>query len=171
MCFKTRHGSTYLLNPLSQTPSYLCKLDSSTPGEEVRSHTRECVRNLDLRVQARRLMHCAVILQTGNDDVIKARASLGAGASWRALGLKTAGAHSIRSLKISGCKRWCPKDLWVCAPAAPVLTHSLTDKHSFHFSTSNEMSLFYVKITANKFWNDDEMLLKLLWTSCLQMMD
>ena len=38
-------------NPLSQTPSYLCKLDSSTPGEEVRSHTRECVRNLDLRVQ------------------------------------------------------------------------------------------------------------------------
>ena len=34
-----------------------------------------------------------------------------AGASWRALGLKKAGAHSTRSLKISGCKRWCPKDL------------------------------------------------------------
>ena len=31
--------------------------------------------------------------------------SAGAGASWRALGLKTAGAHSTRSLKISGCKR------------------------------------------------------------------
>ena len=60
--------------------------------------TRECVRNLDLR---------------------------GAGASWRALDLKTAGAHSTTSLKISGCKRWCPKDLRVHAPAAPVLTHSL----------------------------------------------
>ena len=31
--------------------------------------------------------------------------SAGAGASWRALGLKTLGAYSIRSLKISGCKR------------------------------------------------------------------
>ena len=31
--------------------------------------------------------------------------SAGAGASWRALGLITAGAHSSRSLKISGCKR------------------------------------------------------------------
>ena len=29
-----------------------------------------------------------------------------------------------RGLKISGWKRWCPKDL-VRAPAAPVLTHSL----------------------------------------------
>ena len=51
--------------------------------------------------------------------------SAGAGASWRALGLKTAGAHSTRSLKISGCKRRCPKDLRVHAPAAPALTHSL----------------------------------------------
>ena len=40
----------------------------------------ECVRNLDLRVQE-------------------------AGASWRALDLKTAGAHSARSLKVSGCIR------------------------------------------------------------------
>ena len=31
--------------------------------------------------------------------------SAGAGASWRALVLKTVGAHSTRSLKISGCKR------------------------------------------------------------------
>ena len=31
-------------------------------------------------------------------------------------------AHSTRSLKNSGCKRWCPKDLRVRAPA---LTHSL----------------------------------------------
>ena len=38
---------------------------------------------------------------------------------------KSAGAHSTKSLEISGCKRWCPKDLRVCAPAAPVLTHSL----------------------------------------------
>ena len=38
---------------------------------------------------------------------------------------KSAGAHSTKSLKISGCKRWCPKDLRVRAPAAPVLTHSL----------------------------------------------
>ena len=36
--------------------------------------------------------------------------------------MKTTGAHSTRSLKISGCKRWCPKDLRFCAP---VLTHSL----------------------------------------------
>ena len=34
--------------------------------------------------------------------------------------------HSTGSLKISGCKRWCPKDLRVRAPAAPVLTHSLS---------------------------------------------
>ena len=40
--------------------------------------------------------------------------SEGAGASWRALGLK-----------ISGCKRWCPNDLRVFAPAARMLTHSL----------------------------------------------
>ena len=37
---------------------------------------------------------------------------------------KSAGAHSTKSLKIRGCKRWCLKDLRVCAPAAPVLTHS-----------------------------------------------
>ena len=51
--------------------------------------------------------------------------SAGAGVSRRALGLKTAGAHSTKSLKISGCKRRCFKDLRVCAPAAPVLTHFL----------------------------------------------
>ena len=39
---------------------------------------------------------------------------------------QSAGAHSTRSLKISGCKRRCPKDLRVRAPTAPVLTHSLT---------------------------------------------
>ena len=38
---------------------------------------------------------------------------------------KSAGAHSTKSLKISGCKRWYPKDLRVPAPAAPALTHSL----------------------------------------------
>ena len=38
---------------------------------------------------------------------------------------QSAGAHSTKSLKINGCKRWCPKDLRVHAPAAPVLTHSL----------------------------------------------
>ena len=38
---------------------------------------------------------------------------------------KSAGAHSTKSLKISGCKRWCPKDLRVRASAAPALTHSL----------------------------------------------
>jgi hypothetical protein len=38
---------------------------------------------------------------------------------------KSAGAHSTKSLQISGCKSWCPKDLRVCAPTAPVLTHSL----------------------------------------------
>ena len=39
---------------------------------------------------------------------------------------KSAGAHSTKSRKISGCKRWCPRDLQVCAPAAPVLTHALS---------------------------------------------
>ena len=34
---------------------------------------------------------------------------------------KSVSAHSTRS----GCKRWCLKELRVCAPAAPVLTHSL----------------------------------------------
>ena len=35
--------------------------------------------------------------------------SAGAGASWRALGLKTAGAHSTRSLKSAGAKGDVPK--------------------------------------------------------------
>ena len=43
---------------------------------------------------------------------------------------KSAGAHRTKILKISGCKRWCPKDLQVRAPAAPVLTHSLNDFQS-----------------------------------------
>ena len=30
-----------------------------------------------------------------------------------------------KSLKICGCKRWCPQYLRVCAPDGPVLTHSL----------------------------------------------
>ena len=38
---------------------------------------------------------------------------------------KSEGANSTKSLKISGCKRWCPKDVRVPAPAAPVITHSL----------------------------------------------
>ena len=52
---------------------------------------------------------------------------------------------------------------------------SWTDKHSSYFSTAKEMSVkatffFVVKTTANKFWNDAEMLLKSFWTSHLQMM-
>ena len=39
---------------------------------------------------------------------------------------KSACAHSTKSLKINGCKRWCPKDLRIGAPAAPVLTLSLS---------------------------------------------
>ena len=35
---------------------------------------------------------------------------------------KSAGAHSTKSLKISGCKRWCPKDLRDRAPAAPCVS-------------------------------------------------
>ena len=61
-----------------------------------------------------------------------------AGASWRALGLKTAGAHSSRSLKISGCKRWCPKDLRVRAPAARLLTHSLKNIKPRNNATQSE---------------------------------
>ena len=43
---------------------------------------------------------------------------------------KSAGAHSTKNLKISRCKRWCPKDLRVCAP---VLMHSLNANFNFHF--------------------------------------
>ena len=50
---------------------------------------------------------------------------------------KSVGAHSIKSLKISGCKRWCPKDLRVCAPAAPVLTHSLYGIGSHHLQENH----------------------------------
>ena len=69
---------------------------------------------------------------------------VGAGASWRALGLKTADAHSTRSLKISGCKRWCPKDLRV---RAPVLTHSLQTAillHNIMVSRNTKRSLTYI---------------------------
>ena len=61
--------------------------------------SRECIRNLDMRVQ----------VHPGDIWVSKQ------------------GVHisSTRSLKISRCKGWCPKDLWVRAPAAPALTHSL----------------------------------------------
>ena len=47
-------------------------------------------------------------------------------------------AHSTRSLKIGGCKRWCPKDQRVRAPAAPVLTHSLNvnSRLSVHISVT-----------------------------------
>ena len=60
---------------------------------------KACVRNLDLRVQ-----------------------SVTAIEHWAS---KSTGGNSTKSLKIRGCKRRCPKDLRVCAPAAPVLTHSL----------------------------------------------
>ena len=60
--------------------------------------SRECVRNLYLWVQVH------------------------PGELWVS---RSAGAHSTRSFKISGCKRWYPKDLQVRAPAAPALTHSL----------------------------------------------
>ena len=46
---------------------------------------------------------------------------------------KSAGAHSTRNLKISGCRRWCPKHLRVPAPR---LTHSLkgvTISEYFHY--------------------------------------
>ena len=33
--------------------------------------------------------------------------------------------NSTNNLKICGCKRWCPKDLRVCANAAPMPMHSL----------------------------------------------
>ncbi len=59
--------------------------------------SRECVRNLDLRMQVH------------------------SGELWVS---KSAAAHSTRSHKISGCKRWCPKDLRVCEPAVLLLTHS-----------------------------------------------
>ena len=39
--------------------------------------------------------------------------------------LKSAGFNSTKNLKIRVFKRWCLINLQVCAPAAPVLTHSL----------------------------------------------
>ena len=73
---------------------------------------------------------------------------MGAGASRRALGLRTAGAQSTRSLKISGCKRWRPKDLWVRAHAAPVLTHSLCTVGSL-FETFHSLCLGLSTYFAN----------------------
>ena len=66
---------------------------------------RECVRNSNLRVQVHH------------------------GEPW----IPKQQVHIVlnRSLKISGCKRWCPKDLQVCAPAAPALTHSLQNIWTF----------------------------------------
>ena len=40
---------------------------------------------------------------------------------------KSAGFNSTKSLKICGCKRCCPKDLQVCAPAAPVLHNAFPE--------------------------------------------
>ena len=54
---------------------------------------------------------------------------------------KSASAHSTKSLKISGCKGWCPKDLRVrapAAPAAPALTHSL-----LHWQTNITLLLVF----------------------------
>jgi hypothetical protein len=81
--------------------------------------------------------------------------SAGEGASWRSLGLKTAGVHSTRSHKISGCKRWCPKYLRVCAPAAPVLTHSLIFRWLCFDSSENDN-------TFNR--NEDCVTVFLKWT-------
>ena len=89
---------------------------------EAPSYNRECVRNLDLRVQVH------------------------PGELWVS---KSAGAHSTRSLKISGCKRWCPKDLRVCAPSALVLTHSLYN-HPFVWTCwiqlSEQFQAFYCNV-------------------------
>ena len=66
---------------------------------------------------------------------------------------QNSGCASTRSLKISGCKRWCHKDLRVLAPAAPALTHSLVhtvssqDFRSFHF-----LSFFLAKTVQLKFF-------------------
>ena len=66
---------------------------------------------------------------------------------------QNSGCASTRSLKISGCKRWCHKDLRVLAPAAPALTHSLVhtvssqDFRSFHF-----LSFFMAKTVLLKFF-------------------
>ena len=50
---------------------------------------------------------------------------------------KSAGFNSSKSVKICGCKRCCPKDLRVCAPTAPVLTHSLTSAVIFNIHGSS----------------------------------
>ena len=65
---------------------------------------------------------------------------------------KSAGAHSTKSLKISGCKRWCLKDLRVCAPAAPMLTHSLNVLTKINSETSNH--IYWSGQSA--FWEDYE---------------
>ena len=44
---------------------------------------------------------------------------------------KYVGFNGAKSLKICLCKSWCPKDLRVCAPAAPVLMHSLLEQWDF----------------------------------------
>ena len=74
---------------------------------------------------------------------------------------KSAGAHSTKSFKISGWKRWYPKDLRVRAPAAPVLTHSLllsqifckTGPHKTSNATQEKLSLhLYSCILPMRLW-------------------
>ena len=57
---------------------------------------------------------------------------------------KSAGAQSTKSLKICRCKRWCPKDLRVCAHAAPMLMHSLTLHIRFMYVSVNIIWLVYI---------------------------
>jgi hypothetical protein len=40
--------------------------------------------------------------------------------------------------KISGCKRWFHKDLWVCSTAAPCLTHTLSQAFGTSWSLKND---------------------------------
>ena len=101
--FNTWYGwRKKVLKLMTKTASSFVKyLSTFTQKSYFKISFRDCVRNLDLRVQ----VHPGELLVS-----------------------KSVGAHSTRSLKISGCKWWCPKDLRVCAPSAPVLTHSLVWK-------------------------------------------
>ena len=61
---------------------------------------------------------------------------------------------STRSLKISGCKRWCPKDLWICAPATPVLTHCLSSQLELELNSPLWQMIAAVEFLQKKAYYD-----------------
>ena len=126
--FNTWYGwRKKVLKLMTKTASSFVKyLSTFTQKSYFKISFRDCVRNLDLRVQ----VHPGELLVS-----------------------KSVGAHSTRSLKISGCKRWCPKDLQV---SCTLCTHANAFPdilHMMHTKTKNSIIYcsndIFQKITEN----------------------